>query len=445
MIGCVSSSLHMRRLREADPQAIEELYREYHPRLLSFCRHLLGDAEEAEDVVQLTFLAAHVQLPHERIQTSVGAWLFTVARRRCIDVLRRRRQDVPLSGEEASTRGLAAEVERREELRRLVGDLQRLDPTHRSALLLTQLEALPQAEVALVLGTNETRVRRLVFEARQALLARRESRDLACRAIQEELANAHGSQLRRRHLAAHCEQCEECEAYRTALLSQRAALRVVLPAFAVLIPARRAWASSSVPRPSSPPLTRVIEILGRVPSPALGTVVVALTLVVTGGLPSPSSAPAPATQRFEAPSRARETSGTAVTSAPVRISAAGAGPATTVPPPASAAGPREGAPAGPGVAAGRPGGGGEPAATPVQDDPPPVTAPSTPPITAGAPEAPTVTVPAVTAPETPPAVTPPIATPPAPAPAPTPTVPVEPPKEQPPPDRPDCGFEGTPC
>ena len=218
-----------RRLRDGDPSAIDDLYREYQPRLLSYCRHMLGDQEEAEDAVQLTFLAAHVQLPHEHIETSIGTWLFTVARRRCLDIIRRRGREEPLGELEISTAGLDEAVERRDELQRLVADLQRLDDTHRSALLLTQLEALSQAEVARVMGTEETRVRRLVFEARQILLERRDARDLTCRAVQEELANARGSQLRRKHLVSHCDQCDECRDYRTALIAQRTGLRSVLP------------------------------------------------------------------------------------------------------------------------------------------------------------------------------------------------------------------------
>jgi RNA polymerase sigma factor (sigma-70 family) len=294
----MSSLAHMRRMREAEPYAIEELYREYQPRLLSFCRHMLGNQQEAEDAVQLTFLAAHVQLPHADIETSVGAWLFTVARRKCIDILRRRRSEAELDPDTISTAGLAAEVERREDLRRLVGDLQRLDANHRAALLLTQLEDLPQAQVAQVMGTHERRVKRLVFEARQELMGRRDSRDLACRAVQEELANARGSQFRRRHLVAHCEDCEECEEYRTALLAQRTALRAILPVPIFFLATKKAWAAASVPTPHVSVARRILNAVATIPAGAATAVVTVAATGAMGSLPStprvPFKPPAPA-------------------------------------------------------------------------------------------------------------------------------------------------------
>jgi RNA polymerase sigma factor (sigma-70 family) len=300
----------MRRMREAEPQAIEELYREYQPRLLSFCRHMLGNQQEAEDAVQLTFLAAHVQLPHERIETSVGAWLFTVARRKCIDILRKRRSDVELDPDAVSTAGLSAEVERRDDLRRLVGDLQRLDATHRAALLLTQLEDLPQAHVAQVMGTHERRVKRLVFEARQELMGRRESRALACRAVQEELANARGSQFRRRHLVAHCEDCEECEEFRTALLAQRTALRAVLPVPVFFLATKKAWAAASVPQPHVGFARRLLNVVAGAPAGATTAIV---TIAATGAMGSLPSTPRPL---FEPPAPAPSFSASSSSRAP---------------------------------------------------------------------------------------------------------------------------------
>ena len=46
-------------VRDGDRNAFEEVYDRHSPGLLSFCRHMLGSLEEAEDAVQHTFLAAH--------------------------------------------------------------------------------------------------------------------------------------------------------------------------------------------------------------------------------------------------------------------------------------------------------------------------------------------------------------------------------------------------
>ena len=47
------------RVRAGDDSAFEALYDAYHSKLLTFCQHMLGSREEAEDAVQHTFLAAY--------------------------------------------------------------------------------------------------------------------------------------------------------------------------------------------------------------------------------------------------------------------------------------------------------------------------------------------------------------------------------------------------
>ena len=84
---------------------------------------MLGDREEAEDVVQHTFFAAYRDLTTTERAYHLRAWLFTIVRNRCLSILRARRERVSLEDVEPSTDGLAAEVERRHELRVLLGDL----------------------------------------------------------------------------------------------------------------------------------------------------------------------------------------------------------------------------------------------------------------------------------------------------------------------------------
>src|SRR3954447_2555168 len=112
-------------VRAGQPAAFEELYDRYTPGLLAYCRHLLGTLDEAEDAVQHTFLAAHRALLADDRDIHLKAWLFAIARNRCLSVLRARREHVGLDDdlEPPSTAGLAAEVERREDLREMLDDL----------------------------------------------------------------------------------------------------------------------------------------------------------------------------------------------------------------------------------------------------------------------------------------------------------------------------------
>jgi RNA polymerase sigma factor (sigma-70 family) len=219
-------------VRAGQTAAFEELYDRYTPGLLSYCRHLLGSLDEAEDAVQHTFLAAHRALLRDDREIHLKAWLYAIARNRCLSMLRARRERVGFDDEiEAlpSTAGLAVEVEQREDLRDLLGDLQRLPEDQRSALVLSELGAHSHDEIGEVLGVKKAKVKALVFQARESLAAARTARETPCGEIREELATARGGALRRGNLRRHLEACAGCRAFRDDVAHQRAAFSVLLP------------------------------------------------------------------------------------------------------------------------------------------------------------------------------------------------------------------------
>src|SRR4051794_2435032 len=219
-------------VRAGQPAAFEELYDRYTPGLLSYCRHLLGTLDEAEDAVQHTFLAAHRALLRDDREIHLKAWLYAIARNRCLSMLRARRERVAFDDElEAipSTAGLAVEVEQREDLRDLLADLQRLPEDQRSALVLSEIGAHTHDDIAEVLGVKRTKVKALVFQARESLAAARTARDTPCLEIREELATARGGALRRGNLRRHLDVCVGCRAFRDEVAHQRAAFSILLP------------------------------------------------------------------------------------------------------------------------------------------------------------------------------------------------------------------------
>ena len=113
---------------------------------------MLGSREEAEDVVQHTFAAAYNDLQRGgKRQITLKPWLYTIARNRCISLLRARREQAA-ELEEIPTAGLHEQVEHRADLRDLLGDLRELPDEQRAALLLAEAADLSHAEVAAVLG-----------------------------------------------------------------------------------------------------------------------------------------------------------------------------------------------------------------------------------------------------------------------------------------------------
>jgi RNA polymerase sigma factor (sigma-70 family) len=216
-------------IRRGNELAFEVAFERHGTGILAFCRHMLGSREEAEDAVQHTFAAAFkdLQRPGER-RVALKAWLYTIARNRCVSVLRVRREqaaelhDVP-------TDGLSEEVERRAELRELLADVGELPEEQRTALLLAEAAGLSHAEVAEVLGCEVASVKGLVFRARSALIERRVARDTSCDEIREQLATLRGGALRRNELRHHLRSCPGCSAYRDEVRRQRQMLAAALP------------------------------------------------------------------------------------------------------------------------------------------------------------------------------------------------------------------------
>ena len=88
----------------------------------------------------------------------------------------------------AATEGLAAEVDRRADLRMLVRDVQRLPPDQRAALVLFEVGDHSHKEIAAVLGVRREKVKALVFQARETLMGWRTARETPCATVREQLA-----------------------------------------------------------------------------------------------------------------------------------------------------------------------------------------------------------------------------------------------------------------
>jgi RNA polymerase sigma factor (sigma-70 family) len=215
-------------LRGGSEAAFEALYARHHRGVLSFCRHMLGSAEEAEDAVQHTFLAAYRDLLGSRKEIQLRPWLYAIARNRCITVLRGRRQRVD-ELVEPSTEQLSEEVERRHDLRALLGDLAELPDDQRAALVLAELGDLSHDEIGTALGCRREKVKGLVFQARSSLIASRAARDLPCDEVRQQLANLRGGALRRNTLRRHVRECEGCREFQAQVQAQRRALALILP------------------------------------------------------------------------------------------------------------------------------------------------------------------------------------------------------------------------
>jgi RNA polymerase sigma factor (sigma-70 family) len=217
-------------VRRGEQAAFEVLYDRYSAGILSFCRHMLRSTADAEDATQHTFMAAHADIARrgER-ELYVKAWLYTIARNRCLSLIRARREQVANDDIEIVDDRFSNDVEQREDLRALLADVRRLPDDQREALVLAEVGDLTHDDISAVIGCEVNKVKSLVFQARTALIDRRLARETPCDQIREQIATLRGGALRRSHLRHHVEACAGCSEYREQIRRQRAMLAVALP------------------------------------------------------------------------------------------------------------------------------------------------------------------------------------------------------------------------
>jgi RNA polymerase sigma factor (sigma-70 family) len=216
-------------VRGGSEPAFEVVFDRHHRGVLALCRHMLGSPQEAEDAVQHTFLAAYRDLAGSRKTIRLRPWLYTIARHRCLSLLRARREKPVEELESLSTEHLSAAVQRRQDLRDLLFDVSGLPHDQRAALVLAEVGDVSHEEIAQVLGVRREKVKALVYQARSSLIASREARETPCGEIRTQLAQLRGGALRRTTLRRHLRDCPGCRAFRAALQKQRRMLALALP------------------------------------------------------------------------------------------------------------------------------------------------------------------------------------------------------------------------
>src|SRR5437764_3829349 len=187
-------------VRRGNAGAFEVLVARYEARLLAFCRHLLASREDAEDVLQEVMAAAFNAIVADDRPINVRPWLYRIARNRSLNHLRRIQaigvdsMDIHLSDNGATT---ADKVHDREQFRLLVGDIQDLTETQRTALVLREMDALSYDQIAEAMETTVPGVKSLLVRARISLAEASEARLLSCEEVRIELAEV-AEGLRRR-------------------------------------------------------------------------------------------------------------------------------------------------------------------------------------------------------------------------------------------------------
>ncbi len=225
--------------RRGQHAAFEVLCARYQTRLLSFCRHMLGSREDAEDVLQEVFAAAFNAVLADDRDINVRPWLYRIARNRSLNHLRRASaigvdsMDVHYAEQGLST---GDKVMRRENFRELIADVHELPETQRTALLLREIDALSYEQIAHAMETTVPSVKSLLVRARISLAEAAEARKLSCDEVRLELGEvAEGLTKLSTPARRHVRGCERCSSFRKQLKDNNHALALILPVGPLLL------------------------------------------------------------------------------------------------------------------------------------------------------------------------------------------------------------------
>jgi RNA polymerase sigma-70 factor (ECF subfamily) len=151
--------------------AFEQLVYRYEDRIHAFVNQFCRNATDARELTQDTFVRAFQKLDQFDARRSFAAWLFTIARRKCID---RHRANAPPTADllpdqrqDTDPSELMARHEDGQHLWQMAR--RRLGENQFRALWLHYAEDMDVAQIAQVLGKTKVHVKVMLFRARQIL------------------------------------------------------------------------------------------------------------------------------------------------------------------------------------------------------------------------------------------------------------------------------------
>ena len=156
-------------------QAFEGLVLRYEGKIYGFLLRFAGNASDAEDLAQQTFIRAYRRLQRFDARYRFSTWLFTIARNLAIGHYRRRGKEIPEESPELATdRTPASDMAARESVEDIwTWARGELSPHQFTALWLHVQEELPVKEVACAMGKTVTHAKVLIHRARRNLVRSR--------------------------------------------------------------------------------------------------------------------------------------------------------------------------------------------------------------------------------------------------------------------------------
>jgi RNA polymerase sigma-70 factor (ECF subfamily) len=158
-----------------DAEAFSHLIEAYQEPVYNLCYRMLGNAIEAEDAAQESFLRAYQNLKHYDVGRPFTTWLLSIAAHHCIDQIRRRRfaalsyDAIPQIEPPDLSPGPESVLMERDEQRQVQELLVNLNPSDRAAIVLRYWYDLSYEEIGESLSLSVSAVKSRLHRARREL------------------------------------------------------------------------------------------------------------------------------------------------------------------------------------------------------------------------------------------------------------------------------------
>ena len=161
--------------QKGDPQAFTHLVEAYQKPVYNLCYRMLGNAEDAEDSAQETFLRAYRSMKRYDSSRPFSTWLLYIAAHHCIDQIRRRRmaivsiEDLPVPDVPDPSPGLETSLGKSQERERLREVLDTLDPVERAAVVMYYWYDFSYEEICQSLSLTISALKSRMHRARRSM------------------------------------------------------------------------------------------------------------------------------------------------------------------------------------------------------------------------------------------------------------------------------------
>ncbi len=164
-------------VRAGNLKSFEELIDRYRNQVFNFVYRILGSRDEAEDIIQDTFMKVYEHLPRYKKQSRFSSYLFTIAHNLSMNRINyQKRSQMKLEslsqsgGDKSQTDRTPDALLRENEIAVVVHKaIEKLPPKYRAALVLSEFEGFSYKQIGDVLNCSVGTVKSRIFRARDLM------------------------------------------------------------------------------------------------------------------------------------------------------------------------------------------------------------------------------------------------------------------------------------